>query len=181
MKLKKDKKKFQYNITKHGLITGFYFNYIIKNIYSLIDINKTVKVLDFGCGFGYLKKKLNKIKKIKIINYDIIDELTEIKDWKKINFDYLVSTHVFMYLEKKELDKLLIDLKKCNQNLKMIVTISRQGLLNNIGKFILGEPEAHTGTRLNPNNQVKSLTKKMKIIKKKNILFLSDIYLLEFL
>ena len=56
MKLKNDKKKFQYNITKHGLITGFYFNYIIKNIYSLIDINKTVKVLDFGCGFGYLKK-----------------------------------------------------------------------------------------------------------------------------
>jgi SAM-dependent methyltransferase len=178
---KKIKKEFLHNITKHGVISGFYFNYIIKNIFELILINKKVKILDFGCGYGYLKKRLKKAKNIKIINFDIIKELTEIDDWKKVNFDYLVSTHVFMYLGPKKLNRLLLDLKNHNKNLKLITIISRQGLLNNIGKFILNEPDAHKGTLLNANNELKILKKKMRIVKKKNILCLSDIYLLEFL
>ena len=181
MKSINPKKKKLYNVTKHGLISGLYFNDIIKNIINLIPIDKHIRVLDFGCGFGYLKKKIKKNSNIKIINYDIINELTEVKDWRKVRFDYLVSTHVFMYLKKKELEKLLINLRKHNQNLKLIVTISKQGLLNNLGKFILNETEAHKGTLLKTNSELKLLKKKIKIIKKRNIFFLSDIYLLEFL
>lgn len=181
MTTKNLKKEFSHNITKHGIISGFYFNYIIKNIFELILTNKKVRILDFGCGYGYLKKKLKKNINIKIINFDIIKELTEINDWKKVDFDYLVSTHVFMYLGPKKLNKLLLDLKRHNKKLKLITTISRQGLLNSIGKFILNEPNAHKGTLLNYNNELKLLKKKMRVIKKKNILFLSDIYLLEFL
>ena len=38
-----------------------------------------------------------------------------------------------MYFKKSELEYLLFSLKKHNKKLKMIVTISRQSLLNNIG------------------------------------------------
>ena len=175
------KKEFLHNITKHGVISGFYFNYIIKKILELILTNKKVKILDFGCGYGYLKKRLKKARNVKIINFDIIKELTEIDDWRKVDFNYLVSTHVFMYLGPKKLNKLLLDLKRHNKNLKLITTISRQGLLNNIGKFILNEPDAHKGTLLNGNNELKLLKKKMRMFKKKNIFCLSDIYLLKFL
>ena len=174
------KEKRPSNITKHGIISGLYFNSILNNIIDLFYTKKNLKVLDFGCGYGYLKKKLIKNTKIKIINFDIIKRLTDMSDWKKVKFDYLVSTHVFMYLKKKELEKLLIDLKKHNNKLLLIVTISKQGLLNDIGKFILNEKNAHTGTCLQPLNELNILKKKMNIIKKINVFFLSDIYLLRF-
>ena len=53
----KKKKNFS-NITKHGKISGIYFNNILKNIISLINTKKIVRILDFGSGNGYLKKKL---------------------------------------------------------------------------------------------------------------------------
>ena len=175
----KKKKNFS-NITKHGILSGIYFNNILKNIICLINIKNNVKILDFGSGYGYLKKKLINNRKFKVINFDIVEELSDVSDWKKVKFDYLVSTHVFMYFKKKDLEDLLLSLKKHNKKLKMIVTISKQGFLNNIGKFILNEKDAHKGTSLKPKNELDLLKKKMKIIKKVNIFFLSDIYLLEF-
>jgi len=175
----KIKKRFS-NITKHGIFSGIYFNNILKNIICLIKVRNKVKILDFGSGYGYLKKKLIKNPKFKVINFDIIKELSDVSDWKRVKFDYLVSTHVFMYLKKKELEDLLLSLKKHNKKLKLIVTISKQGLLNNIGKFILNEKNAHKGTFLQPISEINLLKKKMKIIKKVDIFFLSDIYLLEF-
>ena len=53
------KEKRPSNITKHGIISGLYFNSILNNIIDLFYTKKNLKVLDFGCGFGYLKKKIN--------------------------------------------------------------------------------------------------------------------------
>ena len=171
-----------------------YVNLSKKNIDKLINARKDLLIklklpiqlfrnstlLDFGSGYGYLKKKLVKNSRIKIINYDIIRELSDIDDWRKVKFDYLISTHVFMYFKKKDLKNLLSSLKKHNKKLKIIVTISRQSFLNNIGKFILNEKNAHKGTFLQPKKEIELLKTKMKVIKKVNIFFLSDIYLLEF-
>jgi len=172
-------KKNLFNITKHGFISGIYFNSIFNNIHSLIDTYQYVKVLDFGCGYGYFKKKLLNNKKIKVINFDIVKELTEIDDWKKEKFDYFIATHVFMYFKKIKLNKLLLDLKK-RKNIRVILAISKQGWLNKLGAFILNYPEAHTNFNLTPNEEIQAFTKHMKILKRKNVLFLSDVYLLEF-
>ena len=69
-------------------------------------------MLDFGCGYGYFKKKLLNNKKIKVINFDIVKELIEIDNWKKKKFDYFIYKTVFLNFKKKKLNKLLLDLKK---------------------------------------------------------------------
>jgi|TARA_B100001971_G_scaffold191511_1_gene195065 hypothetical protein len=51
----------------------------------------------------------------------------------------------------------------------LIVTISKQGLLNNLGKILFNEPDAHKGTVLNPNQEFKAVIKQIKVIKKKYI------------
>ena len=174
------KKEFSFNVTDHGFISGIYFNYIIKNIKKCLIKNKKIKVLDFGCGHGHFKRKLGNQDNIKVINYDIIKEYSDIKNWRNIKFDYLVATHVFMYFRKKELETLLSSLKKHNPNLKMIIVISKQGFLNNLGKFILNEPDAHKGTLLNHKEEIKIL-RNFTIIKfRKNLMFLSDLFSLEF-
>ena len=177
-------RKNLFNITKHGLISGLYFNIIFNNVIKLIDEEKKVKVLDFGCGYGYLKNKIKKNKenkKIEVINFDVIKELTEIDDWKKANFDYFISTQVFVYFKKKNLNELIMYLKKNYPRVKVILTITKQGWLNKLGAFILNEPEAHTNINLSPAEEIFIFSKYMRIIKKKNILLLSDVYLLEFI
>lgn len=136
-------------------------------------------MLDFGCGYGYFKKKLLNNKKIKVINFDIVKELTEIDNWKKEKFDYFIATQVFVYFKKKKLNKLLLDLKK-KQNIRVIITINKQGFLNKLGAFILNEPEAHTNFNLTPSEEIQAFTKHMKILKRKSAFFLADVYLLEF-
>ena len=88
MKKKFKERKNLFNITKHGFISGIYFNSIFNNIHSLIDTYNKVRVLDFGCGYGYFKKKLLNNKKITVINFDIVKELTPIDDWRKEKFAY---------------------------------------------------------------------------------------------
>lgn len=135
-------------------------------------------MLDFGCGYRYFKKKLLNNKKIKVINFDIVKELTEIDNWKKKNLIILLL-HKFLYILKKKLNKLLLDLKK-KQNIRVIITISKQGFLNKLGAFILNEPEAHTNLNLTPSEEIQAFTKHMKILKRKSVFFLADVYLLEF-
>lgn len=174
-------KKLPYNITRHNFFSGIYFNLILKKIIGLIVENKFAKILDFGCGFGYLKKKIvKKNNNVIVINYDIILEITEVKTYKNLQFDCLVANQVFYLFEKKKLNNLLIYLKNKLPGLRLIVVISRQSILNNIGKFILNEKNAHKGTRLSPSSEFKILKQHCLILKKINIFFLSDIYLLSF-
>ena len=53
-------------------------------------------------------------------------------------------------------------------------------IIGDIGKFILNEKNAHKGTRLSPSSEFKILKQHCLILKKINIFFLSDIYLLSF-
>lgn len=59
----------------------------------------------------------------------------------------------FTYL-KKQLHKLLNYLSKKKPTIFLIVTVSRQSLLNSIGKFILNEKNAHMGIKLSPDEEI---------------------------
>lgn len=182
MKSIKNFKKLPFNITKHGFISSIYFNNIFDNIIKLISDNskRKIKILDFGCGNGYLKKRSKKNKQLNVIGYDIVKELTDVKNWKIIKFDYFVSCHVFTYLKKKKIEDIIKYIKKNRPKTKVIVAITKQGWLNKLGAYILNEPDAHTNFNLSPIEELNILSKHMKIIKKKNIFFLTDIYMFEF-
>ena len=67
----KKNNKLPFNITKHD-ISSIYFNNIFENIIKCVELKKNItKILDFGCGNGYLKKRLGNNKKIKVIGYDM--------------------------------------------------------------------------------------------------------------
>ena len=182
MKLSKKIKKLPFNITEQRYISSIYFNNILDNMIKIISKNekKNIKILDFGCGQGYLKKRLKKNKQLKVIGFDVVKELSDVVNWKMVKFDYFLACHVFVYLKKKKFENIIKYIKKYRPKSKVIVAITKQGWLNKLGAFILNEPEAHTNFNLTANEEIDLLCKHMKIIKKVNIFFLTDVYLLEF-
>ena len=165
-------------VTSYSGLSKFYFERLLKQIIKIGDLQKTESsILDFGCGVGELKRILGRPN---VIGYDIVPELTDIVDWRLASFDILVANQVFYSFSEEDLSDLLAQLEKVNPNLSIIVGISRQGWLNNIGKLLLGRPDAHSATKLNPREEVEVLMKKCTIVKSKNIMNLANIYLMRF-
>tara|TARA_B100001173_G_C16008493_1_gene556666 strand:- start:811 stop:1341 length:531 start_codon:yes stop_codon:yes gene_type:complete len=156
-----------------------YFSSIINNIISFGQLNNTNKtILDFGCGQKILSKKLNGVS---VLNYDIKPEYSDYKTFKNLKFDIVIFNHVLMYFYPDEIEKLMDELKSISPKCKIIVGLGKQNLVSKIGKFITGNINAHNDTRSSYNTQIEILSRKTKINKiKKNIFFMTDIYLGEF-
>ena len=160
-------------------LSGIYFNRAIDTIIKIGNLKKTNKIiLDFGCGLGVLKKKLK--SKSNIVNYDKNTKFSEIKNWKNIKFEIFVSNQVFYQFSEKKLETIIKEIKKKNPKTLFIIGISKRSLLNKIGKFLLFKFTAHKNTILTYKKELFILTKYLKIIKKTNVLLLSDIYLMKF-
>ena len=166
------------NVTTYGLVSGIYFNKILMTIIKLGDLeNEKGKIMDFGCGYGNLKKILNNNR---VINYDIISELSDVPDWRSCDFNVMVANQVFYSFHPEQLKEHIDELFSINPNVRLIVGISKQGLLNNIGKILLGRWNAHRATKMKPFEEKEILLSKMKVENKKTVFFLMDIYLLKF-
>ena len=98
------------NITKGNFISKMYFNFnyfIVENICNFNNKN----VLDFGGGLGFLKKRLiQKGANVKI--YDKVKELSDVNNYKDYDCDIVIFSHVLMYINKDEVEKIFSFLKK---------------------------------------------------------------------
>ena len=163
-------------VTSYRGITKYYFLYLLNKIIKLGELDtKDCSILDFGCGENQLQKILGE----KVVGYDIIEELTDIDDWKKAQFDTLVANQVFYSFDERQLSSLMDQLSQYNNDITIIVGISRQGLFNNIGKVIFGNKNAHSLTKITSKEELAILLQHCNLIRKNNILYLTDLYLLK--
>tara|TARA_B100000427_G_C15418393_1_gene555228 strand:- start:439 stop:945 length:507 start_codon:yes stop_codon:yes gene_type:complete len=161
-------------VTSYKGISKYYFKILLEEIINLGDLkDKDCTILDFGCGEGRLKDMLGK----KVIGFDIIKELSDVEDWRNVDFDVIVSNQVFYSFNEDALEKLLDEFKNLDRKITLIVGISNQSILNNIGKYLLGRKRAHDLTNLKPQEELNILMRHARLIKKKNVLGLSKIFL----
>ena len=168
--------------TEYSGISGIYFNKIIDTIIKIGDLDKSKQtILDYGAGHGVIKSKLFSVNpSVTVINFDIKEELTEVDDWRSVTFNTLIANAVFMYLDKHMLEELLIELKSINKSLEIIVGISKQSVLNNIGKYILLQSKAHDNTMLKSKEEISTLLEFTYIDKHISVWGLADVYKLRF-
>lgn len=165
-------------VTQYTGLASFYFRHLLKQLVKIGGLDRSgITILDFGCGYGELKQLLCNAT---VVGFDIIPELSDVEDWQTVSFDVLVANQVFYSFSVESLEDLLQKLRKKNPSLQLVVGVSRQGLLNNIGKYILGRPSAHSGTRISPEREIEIFGKYCDIIWRKNVWNLSDVYLLTF-
>lgn len=164
--------------TKYKGFKKFYFDKILKEIIKIGNLELTnFKILDYGCGEKRLEQNLKK----KILNYDINEKYTEISSFLDKNFDIMIINHVLMYMSIDEINKLFNEIYSVNSNCQFIIGIGKQNLFSKLAKNITLNFNAHSGTISSYNDQYKIIENKMKIIKeKRNIFFMTDIFLTQF-
>lgn len=163
-------------VTSYSGLSQFYFRHLLKQIIKVGRLDRPgITVLDFGCGRGELKRMLGPEK---VVGYDIIPELSDVPDWRKVDFDVLVANEVFYSFSEEALESLLRELKEENPALELVVGISRRGLLNNIGKLFLGRPHAHKASRLTAKMELYLLEKYCEVIARDSIMTLADVFFL---
>jgi hypothetical protein len=165
-------------VTDYLGFSKYYFRHLISTIIKIgkLDHSQDI-ILDYGAGLGILKKLLGSDR---VVNFDVIKDFSDIEDWKSVHFDVLVANQVFYLFDEKMLMRFLSDLKGLNSQVKLIVGISKQGLLNKAGMHFFGKKNAHKGSKLLPRDELNILNKYCTIINKKNVLWLADVYLMVF-
>jgi 2-polyprenyl-3-methyl-5-hydroxy-6-metoxy-1,4-benzoquinol methylase len=155
----------KYHVTKGNLISSIYFNFNYFVVSNIVNF-KNKKVLDFGGGLGFLKKKLLK-KGARVKIYDIVKELTEIKNYNKFKFDIVIFCHVLMYIRKKDIKKIFRYLLKFKKII-IIACFSNQTIINKIFAFMLGHFNPHKNTNTCPKKEEELLKKFFYIDKSLN-------------
>ena len=168
------------HVTSPNFISSIYFNFIYKKIIDFLDYEEKKIILDFGSGLGLLKKKIINQTKHSVINYDRINELSEVEDWRQKKFDIIIFSQVLYLFSPHELRNLLFDLKKHNSELIIINVLSTQSLLNKIGKILLAHADAHLGTKISPREEEDLLSSHCELIKIKNYFNVFKILKLKF-
>jgi len=91
------------NVTKYSGITGYYFDLLLKEVIKIGHLDRdNIVILDFGCGFQKLK---NHLPHLNILGFDKIKSLSDIIDWREIDFDVFVANQVFYLMNEKEFRK----------------------------------------------------------------------------
>jgi SAM-dependent methyltransferase len=165
-------------VTFYSGLSKFYFQHLLRQLAKIGNLARPgITILDFGCGTGELKRLLAGAQ---VVCYDIIPELSDMADWRAVDFDVLVANEVFYSFSEADLETLLLELKQKNPAIELVVGISRQGLLNNIGKYLFGRPDAHSATKIGPKKELEILERHCRVNRQKNVMNLANVYSLSF-
>ena len=133
---------FDYSKDYYRGFAKIYFNRILDTLIDLGNLrNESGLVLDFGCGFGHLKTRLN--NQSNIIGYDTIPELSEIDDYKNIKPAKIVLASVLEHLYLNDIEKLLAEFKNMNPAAELLIVLPTENLVSQIAKHLAGQSNAH--------------------------------------
>ncbi len=168
----------KWGVTLYSGLSQLYFRSLLRAVIRVGELHRPgLRILDFGCGGGELKKLLPGAL---VTGYDIRPDLTEVPDWRAVPFDVLVANEVFYSFQEGDLRSLLEELKGRSPRPRLVVGISRRGFLNKMGMVLLGRPQAHAAARLAPMRELAVLQEYGRILGHRGVLGLADAYSLEF-
>lgn len=158
-----------------NIITRTYFKIKIWFAIKIAKLKKEKIILDFGCGGGWLEKKL---KGYKIYGYDINPEKTFIKDYKTLVPSKIFALDVFEHIPSREIEKIINDFKKMSNHFELIVSIPTENKISRMMRKFVGKLEVPKEHITKYPEILKILKSKLKLEKKFNFLTVS--YILKF-
>jgi 2-polyprenyl-3-methyl-5-hydroxy-6-metoxy-1,4-benzoquinol methylase len=155
-----------------NIITRTYFRTKVWLAVKIARLKKDEIILDFGCGGGWLEKKL---KGYKIYGYDINPKKTFIKNYKKVSPNKIFALDVFEHIPADEIGKIIDNFKKMNKNFELIVSIPTENKISRMMRKFVGKIEVPKEHITKYPEILKILNSKLKLVKKINFLTVSYI------
>lgn len=119
----------------------FYFERILRTLIDLGQLGRTEGlILDFGCGVGRLKRRLGRDN---VIGYDIIPELSEVEDYRRLQPEKIVLNSVLEHISADGIERLLQEFLSMNREAELVVALPTENLLSRIAMRLAGQPHAH--------------------------------------
>lgn len=150
-------------------LSKIYFQKILNTIIDFGDLyNEKGLILDFGCGVGHLKKQL---KGKKVIGYDIIPQLSDVPDYRKLRPVKIVLSGVLEHIYLDEIEKILKDFKKMNKNSELLIFLPTENFISKMAMVLAGERHAHDD-HVSSYKEINALIEKYYYPEKRVYLFL---------
>jgi SAM-dependent methyltransferase len=121
-----------------NLLTRIYFRQKVEAAIRLAKLKKEDIILDFGCGAGWLEKRLGKFY---IVGYDLNPEKTFIKDYKTLKPTKIFCLDVFEHIPIQEIIKIIENFKKMNNNFELIVSVPTGNFISKKVRKLVGKLE----------------------------------------
>jgi cyclopropane fatty-acyl-phospholipid synthase-like methyltransferase len=153
--------------------------YFIKKVDAAIKfagLKKEDLILDFGCGAGWLEKRL---KKFNIIGYDINPNKTFIKDYRTLKPDKIFCLDVFEHIPPSEIREILDNFRKMNPDSQLIVSVPTGNFISRKVRKLVGKTEVPKEHITSYEEILKILKENFNIRKKVNFFTVTKIFLLE--
>lgn len=141
---------------------------------KIAGLKKSDRILDFGCGAGWLKNKLRE-EGYKVTGYDVTPEQSDVKDYTTVKPTKIFALDVFEHIPKEEIKKIIKNFKKMNPNMELIVAIPTENLFSRKIRKLLGKPERTAGHITSMKKILKILNSELKLYRKINLLAVSYI------
>ena len=153
-----------------------YFEIKLNKAIGFANIKRDDLILDFGCGSGRLKQKLQDYN---VIGYDITPEQTDVDNYTKLKPNKIFALDVFEHMTVDEIKEVIKNFKEMNPSFKLITIIPTENKLSIILRRLIVKPDRTEGhiTRLKKIKEI--LGNELKLIKSKTMFTLAYIALYE--
>ncbi len=175
-KKKMEDNKLENTYESPNWITRWYFRGKVYVAIKLAGLLKKDIILDYGCGGGWLEKKLANYK---IYGYDINPEKTFIKDYRKIKASKIFALDVFEHIPVNEIKKIINSFKKLNNKFELIVSIPTENWISRKIRKLVGKKEIPDEHITKYDEILKILNQNFKLIKKVNFFTVTHTFLFE--
>ncbi len=160
-----------------NIITKIYFRKKVNAAIRIAKLKKEDIILDFGCGAGWLEKKL---KDFNIIGFDINPKKTFIKDYRNLKPTKIFCLDVFEHISSKEIKEIIENFKKMNNHFQMIISIPTGNFLSKKVRRLVGKTEVPK-EHITSYGKILDILKRNFMLKKKiNFFTVTKIFLFEY-
>lgn len=158
-------------------LTRFYFRTKVWLAIRIAKLKKQDIILDFGCGAGWLERKL---KDYRIYGYDINPKKTFLRDYKKIKPAKIFVLDVFEHIPTEEIEKILNNFKKLNDRFDIIVSLPTENLVSRKIRRFVGKAEVPREHITKYKKIIEILKKNFRLKNKINFFTISHIFVFEY-
>ena len=160
----------------HDYYKGLAKIYFLRIVDTIIRLGRLRQeqgvILDFGCGYQYLKRRLNKSN---VLGYDIIPELSDVRDYKHLKPAVIVCNNVLEHFPLSDIEKLLRQFKKMNPSVLLITATPTENFLSRIGMLLTGQKEAHADHKSKLADITELLLRHCTLVRRRRLYTLSEI------